>query len=188
MPPIGFDSRTVVVSLRGPPTRCALTADAEPRWCHRSGFRCRPLTTREGAGTGLTAPLAVLQRRRELHDVLSQGPVGPSGRDALPAMAILRTSRTPPGPGRPPGVLAPPPITSEHMNVTDAIVAMAGRALWATTAARAGRHVRPRSHPPLHLHGFVTLESSGCFGLPQSVTDVHPLVDPLAPPTVLDTG
>jgi AcrR family transcriptional regulator len=117
---------------------------------------------------GLHRDLSVLAIR-ELHTLLSQAAVGRSGRDALHAIANAYRSYAIARPGLvAAAVRAADDGDTEHRKAGDDIVAMLGAALSdygiaGSDMIDAIRVLRAA------LHGFVTLETGGGFGMPQSV-------------------
>jgi AcrR family transcriptional regulator len=127
----------------------------------------------------LRRDLAVLGVR-ELTSAMSAAAVGRSGRDALSALAHAYRSYAAAHPARcAAAVRAPAPDDTEHLAVGRTAVEMLSAALAAyrlegTDLIHAIRLVR------VALHGFVTLEAAGGFGLPESVDDTFArLVDSL---------
>ena len=131
---------------------------------------------------GLRRDLAVLAVR-ELTAALSRAAVGRAGRDALHAMADAYRAYAIAHPGRyAASVRAPAPDDTEHLAAADDALdvffsVLAGYGIRGDDAIDAIRGLRAA------MHGFVTLEAGGGFGLPQSVdVSYHRLVD------VLDTA
>ena len=128
---------------------------------------------------GLRRDLAVLAVR-ELTAVLSRAAVGRAGRDALHAMADAYRAYATAHPGRyAASVRAPDPGDSEHLAAAaDALdiffAVLAGYGVRGDDAIDAIRGLRAA------MHGFVTLEAGGGFGMLQSVdASYHRLVDAL---------
>ena len=128
---------------------------------------------------GLRRDLAVLAVR-ELTAALSRAAVGRAGRDALHAMADAYRAYATAHPGRyAASVRAPDPGDSEHLAAAaDALdiffAVLAGYGVRGDDAIDAIRGLRAA------MHGFVTLEAGGGFGMPQSVdASYHRLVDAL---------
>ena len=128
---------------------------------------------------GLRRDLAVLAVR-ELTAVLSRAAVGRAGRDALHAMADAYRAYATAHPGRyAASVRAPDPGDSEHLAAAaDALdiffAVLAGYGVRGDDAIDAIRGLRAA------MHGFVTLEAGGGFGMPHSVdASYHRLVDAL---------
>jgi AcrR family transcriptional regulator len=117
---------------------------------------------------GLRRDLAVLAVR-ELTAALSRAAVGRAGRDALHAMADAYRAYATAHPGRyAASVRAPAPDDTEHLAAAaDALdvffSVLAGYGIRGDDAIDAIRGLRAA------MHGFVTLEAGGGFGLPQSV-------------------
>jgi AcrR family transcriptional regulator len=106
---------------------------------------------------------------RELAAVLAAATAGRSGRDALEALAAAYRQYAAAHPGRAAAsVRAPAPGDAEHAEAGAAAVAvlaavLRGYGIEGDDAIDAIRVIRAA------LHGFVTLEAAGGFGLPQSV-------------------
>jgi len=117
---------------------------------------------------GLKRDLAVLAVG-ELTTAMSAAAAGRSGRDALHAIANAYRTYAAQRPGRcAASVRAPEPGDAEHIAAGRAAVAiflgvLSGYRLDDADAIDAVRCIR------VALHGFVTLEAAGGFGLPQSV-------------------
>ncbi len=131
---------------------------------------------------GLKRDLALLAVR-ELTVALSAAAVGRAGRDALRAIARAYRAYAREHPGRAAAsVRAPDPDDAEHVAASEAILAvlfavLAGYGITGADAIDAIRSLRAA------MHGFVTLEAAGGFGLPQSVDATEGrLID------LLDTG
>ena len=112
----------------------------------------------------------IAQRAKvEFADVLGQVAIGRARDDALVAMAYAWRAWARDHPGRYQiGQRAPAPGDADHLAVADRIVAfmtavMAGYGLDGDDAIDAVRAYRSA------LHGFVSLEASGGFGMPVSV-------------------
>ncbi len=128
---------------------------------------------------GLKRDLAVLGVR-ELTAALSAAAVGRAGRDALQAIAKAYRQYAKAHPGRTAAsVRAPDPNDAEHLAASEAILAvllavLAGYGISGANAIDAIRSLRAA------VHGFVTLEAAGGFGLPQSVDATYDrLIDAL---------
>jgi AcrR family transcriptional regulator len=128
---------------------------------------------------GLRRDLAILGVR-ELTAALTAAAVGRSGRDALRAAALAYRRYAAAHPARcAASVRAPDPTDREHLAVAEAAVAVlaaivTGYGVTGDDVIHAIRSVR------VVLHGFVTLEAAGGFGLPQSVDETFArLVDSL---------
>ena len=117
---------------------------------------------------GLKRDLPVLGVR-ELTSALSRAAVGRAGRDALHAIADAYRDYATAHPGvAAASVRAPNPGDAEHLAAGDAVLAilfavLAGYGVTGDDAIDAIRSLRAA------MHGFVTLEAAGGFGLPQSV-------------------
>ena len=117
---------------------------------------------------GLNRDLAV-HAVRELHAALAKVAVGRSGRDALHAIAAAYRTYARAHPGlAAAAVRAPAPDDTEHIAVAGEIIAMLAAALGEYRLDEpdlidAIRMLRAT------MHGFVTLETGGGFGIPQSV-------------------
>jgi AcrR family transcriptional regulator len=117
---------------------------------------------------GLRRDLAVLGVR-ELTAALSKAAVGRARGDALRSIAHAYRDYARAHPGRyAASVRAPAPDDAEHLEVNDDALAvvravLAGYGITGADAVDAIRTLRAT------LHGFVTLEAAGGFGLPQSV-------------------
>src|SRR6185437_6348190 len=116
----------------------------------------------------LKRDLAVLGVR-DLTVALSAAAVGRAGRDALLAIAQAYRHYAKVHPGRSAAsVRAPAPDDAEHLAASEAILGiffavLAGYGITGADAIDAIRSLRAA------MHGFVTLEAAGGFGLPQSV-------------------
>jgi AcrR family transcriptional regulator len=117
---------------------------------------------------GLQRDLAVLALR-ELTERLSAVTVGRARGDALRALADAYRSYATAHPGRAAAaVRAPAPDDAEHADAAEAAVGilaaiLSGYDITGSDAVDAIRTLRAA------MHGFTTLESSGGFGLPESV-------------------
>jgi AcrR family transcriptional regulator len=116
----------------------------------------------------------------ELGEVLSAATRGRTGPDALHALADRYRTWALAHPGRYAAtVRAPDPADAEHTAASEAVLATLSRVLegydlTGEDAIHAIRTIRSA------LHGFVTLEASGGFGLPHDVDrSFHLLVDAL---------
>ena len=113
--------------------------------------------------------LISMRGKAELADVLGQAAMGRARDDALVAMAHAWRAWALDHPGRYQiGQRAPAPGDADHLAVADRFVAvmtavMAGYGLDGDDAIDAVRAYRSA------LHGFVSLEASGGFGMPLSV-------------------
>ncbi|MEV1287458.1 TetR-like C-terminal domain-containing protein [Micromonospora sp. NPDC049679] len=117
---------------------------------------------------GLQRDLALLGVR-ELAAAMSAAGVGRAGRDALHAIAAAYRSYAKRCPGRyAASVRAPSADDGEHIAASEAVVGVAAAVLRAYGIAGADAVDAIRSLRAA-LHGFVTLETAGGFGLPQSV-------------------
>ena len=131
---------------------------------------------------GLKRDLALLAVR-ELTVALSAAAVGRAGRDALRAIARAYRAYAREHPGRAAAsVRAPDPDDAEHVAASEAILAvlfavLAGYGITGADAIDAIRSLRAA------MHGFVTLEAAGGFGLPQSADATYDRLIGL-----LDTG
>jgi AcrR family transcriptional regulator len=121
-----------------------------------------------GGLDALKRDLAVLGVR-ELTVALSAAAVGRAGSDALYAIADTYRDYAKQHPGRSAAALrAPAPDDTEHVAVSEAAAAVLvavldGYAIAGEDAIDAIRSLRTV------MHGFVSLEAAGGFGLPQSV-------------------
>jgi AcrR family transcriptional regulator len=117
---------------------------------------------------GLNRDLSV-HAVRELHEALAKVAVGRSGRDALHAIAAAYRAYAHAHPGLvAAAVRAPAPDDTEHLDVAAEIIGMLAAALGEyrlsdTDMIDAIRMLRAA------MHGFVTLETGGGFGIPRSV-------------------
>jgi AcrR family transcriptional regulator len=128
---------------------------------------------------GLRRDLAVLGVR-ELTTVMSRAAAGRSGRDALHAVADAYRAYATEHPGLcAASIRAPEPGDTVHADAGRAAVdillsVLIGYRIGGDDAIDAIRCMRAA------LHGFVTLEAAGGFGLPQSVDGTfHRLIDAL---------
>jgi AcrR family transcriptional regulator len=109
------------------------------------------------------------QATRELAEVVTDAAVGRSGADALHAVAAAYRGYGRAHPGRYAAtVRAPDPADEAHTAASDAILRvvfaiLAGYGIGGDDAVDATRSLRAA------LHGFVTLEAAGGFGLPRAV-------------------
>lgn len=134
----------------------------------RFGVRLPSLYKHVDGITGLRGRLSVLSVR-ELGDELRRVAVGKAGADALRALADAYRGWAHAHPGRYVASLrAPDPSESELVAASGAVLevvfaVLAGYGLEGDDAVDATRIVRSA------LHGFVTLEAAGGFGMPQDV-------------------
>jgi AcrR family transcriptional regulator len=129
---------------------------------------------------GLRRDLAVLGVR-ELTTVMGAAAVGRSGHDALTAIADAYRAYATAHPGRAAAsVRAPGPDDAEHLAAGAAAIEMLSSALAEYQLTGDDLIHTIRSLRAL-LHGFVSLEAVGGFGLPQSVDiTFHRLIDGFA--------
>ena len=110
-----------------------------------------------------------VRAKTELAAVLGQAAVGKAGTDALVAMSGACRAWAQAHPGRYAAtVRAPEPADAEHTAASNAIISvafavLAGYNLVGDDAVHAVRALRAT------LHGFITLEQAGGFGLPADV-------------------
>ena len=113
--------------------------------------------------------LVAIRAKTELAAVLGQAAVGKAGTDALVAMSGACRAWAQAHPGRYAAtVRAPEPADAEHTAASNAIISvafavLAGYNLVGDDAVDAVRALRAT------LHGFITLEQAGGFGLPADV-------------------
>jgi AcrR family transcriptional regulator len=168
MPRIGLTAQRVVVEAADVADEVGLERLTLAAVAHRFGVSVPSLYKHVRGLDGLNRDLAVYAVR-ELHEVLARAAVGRSGRDALHALAAAYRSFAHAHPGLvAASVRAPRPGDTEHEEVGGAILGMLGAALGeyrveGSDMIDAIRTLRAA------LHGFVTLEASGGFGMPQSV-------------------
>jgi AcrR family transcriptional regulator len=168
MPRIGLTAERVVVEAGAVADEVGLDRLTLAAVAHRFGVSVPSLYKHVKGLDGLNRDLAV-HAVRELHDVLSQVAVGRSGRDALHAIADAYRTHAHTHPGLvAASVRAPAPDDAEHQEVAGAIVAMLAAAL-GDYGIKGADMIDAIRILRASLHGFVTLESSGGFGLPQSV-------------------
>ena len=148
----------------------------------RLGVRVPSLYKHVGGLDDLHRRLA-LAGLRELADVLGAATVGRSGRDALHACATAWRSYAKAHPGRYGAIQRAPDradaeLVAAATRLTELVFAiLRGYGLDEDQTVHATRAVRSA------LHGFVTLEAAGGFGLPQDVDESYArLVD------LLDSG
>jgi AcrR family transcriptional regulator len=173
-------SRTVVVDA-------AATIADEIGWeqltlaviADRLGVRLPSLYKHIPSLDGLRRDVAVLAVR-ELAEVMTASAVGRAGSSALRAVADAHRSYAQTHPGRYAATIrAPAADDAEHTAAADAVLrvvfaVLAGYRLAGADAVDATRAVRAS------LHGFVTLEAGGGFGMPQDIDrSYHRLVDGL---------
>ena len=143
--------------------RLTLAAVAE-----RLGVRLPSLYKHIDSLDGLRRDVAV-RATRELGDAVIEAAVGRSGDDALRALARAYRDYSRRHPGRYAAtVRAPSRDDPEHTAAADAVLrvvlaVLAGYGLEGDDAIDGARALRAG------LHGFVTLEAAGGFGLPQDV-------------------
>jgi len=105
----------------------------------------------------------------ELRDVLASTAIGRSGPDALREVALAHASYARAHPGRYASTIAAPsPGEHERAELAGRVLevvfaVLAGYGLAGDDAVHATRVMRAA------LHGFVTLEASGAFGMPQDI-------------------
>jgi AcrR family transcriptional regulator len=105
----------------------------------------------------------------ELRDVLASAAIGRSGPDALREVALAYASYARARPGRYASTIAAPsPGEHERAELAGRVLevvfaVLAGYGLAGDDAVHATRVMRAA------LHGFVTLEASGAFGMPQDI-------------------
>lgn len=105
----------------------------------------------------------------ELRDVLASAAIGRSGPDALREVALAYASYARAHPGRYASTIAAPsPGEHERAELAGRVLevvfaVLAGYGLAGDDAVHATRVMRAA------LHGFVTLEASGAFGMPQDI-------------------
>jgi AcrR family transcriptional regulator len=128
---------------------------------------------------GLRRDPAVLAVR-ELTAALSRAAVGRAGRDALHAMAHAYRTYATTHPGRyAASVRAPDPDDTEHLAAADDALDMF-RAVLAGYGVRGDDAIDAIRGLRAAMHGFVTLEAGGGFGMAQSVdASYRRLVDAL---------
>ena len=110
-----------------------------------------------------------VEAKRELGDVLGRASIGRAGPDAVRAMAQAYRSWVLEHPGRYAATVRAPE-DDEDRAASDQVVAvvlavLAGFGLKGNTAIDAARSLRSA------LHGFVSLEAGGGFGLPRQATN-----------------
>jgi AcrR family transcriptional regulator len=109
------------------------------------------------------------QATRELATVMTDAAVGRAGADALHAVAVAYRDYGRAHPGRYAGTLrAPDPADEARVTASDAMLRvifriLAGYGISGDDAVDATRSLRAA------LHGFVTLEAAGGFGMPREV-------------------
>lgn len=146
----------------------------------RLGVRLPSLYKHVAGAEALRVHVAV-RAKRELATVLARASVGRSGKDALRAMSLAYRSWAVQHPGRyAAGLRAPDPGDTQDREASAQLLgvvtdALHGYGLEGETAVDAVRALRAM------LHGFVSLELAGGFGLPQSVDRSYErLVDRMA--------
>jgi len=179
MPRAGLTAERVVVEAGAVADEVGLDRLTLAAVAHRFGVSVPSLYKHVKGLDGLNRDLAV-HAVRELHEALSRVAVGRSGRDALRAIADAYRTYAHAHPGLvAASVRAPAATDAEHQEAAGAIIVMLGAALGdyrigAADMVDAIRMLRAA------LHGFVTLEISGAFGIPRSVdTTFARLVDAL---------
>jgi AcrR family transcriptional regulator len=179
MPRAGLTAERVVVEAGAVADEVGLERLTLAAVAQRFGVSVPSLYKHVKGLDGLNRDLAV-HAVRELHEALSRVAVGRSGRDALRAIADAYRTYAHAHPGLvAASVRAPAPDDAEHQAVSGAIIGMLGAAL-------VDYHIGPPDMVDAirmlraTMHGFVTLETSGAFGIPQSVdTTFARLVDAL---------
>jgi AcrR family transcriptional regulator len=168
MPRIGLTAERVVVEAAEVADEVGLDRLTLAAVAGRFGVSVPSLYKHVRGLDGLNRDLSVYAVR-ELNEVLGSAAVGRAGRDALHAIAAAYRSFAQAHPGLvAASVRAPSPGDTEHEQVAATIVGMLGAALgeYGMTGADVIDAIRSLRAA---LHGFVTLESSGGFGIPQSV-------------------
>jgi len=134
---------------------------------HRLGVRQPSLYKHIDSLEGLQRGISV-QAKRDLGEALARATVGRAGADAVRALADTYRSWVVAHPGRYAAtVRAPAPDDEEDMRASDDVVqividVLAGFDLRGNAAIDAARALRSA------VHGFVTLETAGGFGLPRN--------------------
>jgi AcrR family transcriptional regulator len=168
MPRIGLTAERVVVEAGAVADEVGLDRLTLAAVAQRFGVSVPSLYKHVKGLDGLNRDLSVYAVR-ELHDALARVAVGRSGRDALNAIAAAYRAYAHAHPGLvEASVRAPAPDDAEHARVAGDIIAMLAAALSEYKLDEpdlidAIRMLRAT------MHGFVTLEIAGGFGIPQSV-------------------
>ncbi len=168
MPRMGLNHDRVVAEAAAVADEAGLDRLALAAVARRLGVSLPGLYKHIDSLDGLKRDLAVLGVR-ELTAAMSAAAVGRSGRDALCAIAQAYRGYATAHPGlAAASVRAPEPGDAEHEAAGQAAVGVLlavldGYRIEGTDAIDAIRFLR------VVMHGFVTLEAAGGFGLPQSV-------------------
>jgi len=168
MPRVGLTTERVVVEAGAVADEVGLDRLTLAAVAQRFGVSVPSLYKHVKGLDGLNRDLSV-HAVRELHDELARVAVGRSGRDALHAIAAAYRPYAQAHPGLVAAAArAPGQDDTEHLAVATAIIAM-------LAAALGEYHLRePDMIDAIRMlraamHGFVTLETGGGFGIPQSV-------------------
>ena len=168
MPRMGLTAERVVVEAGAVADEVGLDRLTLAAVAQRFGVSVPSLYKHVKGLDGLNRDLSVYAVR-ELHEALSSVAVGRSGRDALHAIAGAYRTYAHAHPGLvAASVRAPVPDDSEHLDVAGAIVGMLAAAL-GDYQLRDADLIDAIRMLRAAMHGFVTLETSGGFGIPQSV-------------------
>lgn len=168
MPRVGLTAERVVVEAAGVADEVGLDRLTLAAVAQRFGVSVPSLYKHVRGLDGLNRDLSVYAVR-ELNDVLSSAAVGRAGRDALHAIAAAYRGFAHSHPGLvAAAVRAPEPGDAEHEKVAATIVGMLASALGEYHIEGADMIDAIRTLRAA-MHGFVTLEASGGFGIPQSV-------------------
>jgi AcrR family transcriptional regulator len=168
MPRIGLTAERVVVEAGEVADEVGLDRLTLAAVAQRFGVSVPSLYKHVKGLEGLNRDLAV-HAVRTLHDELARVAIGRSGKDALRAIAAAYRGYAHAHPGLvAAAVRAPAPDDTEHQEVSGEIIAMLAAALSEyrlsdSDMIDAIRMLRAA------MHGFVTLETGGWFGIPRSV-------------------
>jgi AcrR family transcriptional regulator len=160
MPRVGLDSEAVVVAAAEMADRDGLQALSLARLAGELGIRSPSLYAHVGGLEDLRRRIAI-RGARELTAVLQGAAAGVAGRDALAAVAAAYRRFALAHPGMYAALQPAPDPDEAFVALVNVIVAvLRGYGLEGDDAIHGVRIVRAT------LHGFVTLELEGGFGLP----------------------
>jgi AcrR family transcriptional regulator len=164
MPRVGLDAEAVVRSASELADSEGLGALTLARLAHEVGVRPPSLYAHVDGLEDLRRRIGALGAR-ELAEVLGTAAAGRAGRDALEAVAHAYRGYAREHPGRY-AALQPAGRGAEAQAVVDVVLAvLRGYGLEGEGAIHAVRAIRAG------LHGFVSLEAEGGFGMPLSVDE-----------------
>jgi len=168
MPRAGLTTLLVVAEAEDVADEIGLTNLTLAAVAARLGVKL-PSLYKHVEGMGALRRLVAIRAKIELGDVLGRAAVGKAGTAALEAMFLACRKWATAHPGRYEAtVQAPPPDDAEHTAASNFVISvafdvLAGYQLAGDDAIDAVRALRAT------LHGFITLEAAGGFGLPADV-------------------